>query len=259
MPVRVRPSALIAPLACDGRHATLRRSKTRFDSWQGHCAPSPRVCRTHGGLRSRKAGFDSRVGGSRAVLFRSLSSECDGRAHDSAKVEDQVQFLARTWLSDRGSKHSRRRSLTARRRSAKPQKRVRLPPAPLSVCPVVPLSWFTRTDRIEHVAVGVGRRELLAPIRRLIKPCPMRVGPTHRRVPQPGRARNRQGASQAGSCQTANDGSDKSGMGVPRSIETRNKTHACMALRRNETKKNTVLRIRMGRDQGRGRCLVALA
>jgi len=32
------------------------------------------------------------------------------------------------------------------------------------------------------VAVGVGRRELLAPIRRLIKPCPMRVGPTHRRV-----------------------------------------------------------------------------
>ena len=67
------------------------------------------------------------------------------------------------------------------------------------------------------VAVGVGRRELLAPIRRLIKPCPMRVGPTHRRVPQPGRARNRQGASQAGSCQTANDGSDKSGMGVPRS------------------------------------------
>src|SRR5208337_4377023 len=84
-------------------------------------------------------------------------------------------------------------------------------------------------------------------------------GPTHRRVPQPGRARNRQGASQAGSCQTANDGSDKSGMGVPRSIETRNKTHACMALRWNETKKNTVLRIRMGRDQGRGRCLVALA
>ena len=182
MPVRVRPSALIAPLACDGRHATLRRSKTRFDSWQGHCAPSPRVCRTHGGLRSRKAGFDSRVGDSRAVLFRSLSSECDGRAHDSAKVEDRVQFLARTWLSDRGSKHSRRRSLTARLRSAKPQKRVRLPPAPLSVCPVVPLSWFTRTDRIEHVAVGVGRRELLAPIRRLIKPCPMRVGPTHRRV-----------------------------------------------------------------------------
>ena len=87
----------------------------------------------------------------------------------------------------------------------------------------------------------------------------VRVGPTHRRVPQPGCARNRQGASQAGSCQTANDGSDKSGMGVPRSIETRNKTHACMALRRNETKKNTVLRIRMGRDQGRGRCLVALA
>jgi len=86
-----------------------------------------------------------------------------------------------------------------------------------------------------------------------------RVGPTHRRVPQPGRARDRQGASQAGSCQTANDGSDKSGMGVPRSIETRNKTHACMALRWNETKKNTVFRIRMARDQERSRCLVALA
>ncbi len=86
-----------------------------------------------------------------------------------------------------------------------------------------------------------------------------RVGPTHRRVPQPGRARNRQRASQAGSCQTAIDGSHKSGMGVPRSIETRNKTHACMALRWNETKKNTVLRIRMGSDQGRGRYLVALA
>ena len=39
------------------------------------------------------------------------------------------------------------RSLTARRRSAKPQKRVQLPPAPLIVCPGVPLSWFTRTDR----------------------------------------------------------------------------------------------------------------
>src|SRR5208337_4380223 len=77
-------------------------------------------------------------------------------------------------------------------------------------------------------------------------------GPTHRRVPQPGRARNRQGASQAGSCQTANDGSDKSGMGGPRSIETRNKTHACMALRWNETKKNTVLRIRYGKRPRKG-------
>src|SRR5437660_7350942 len=36
MPVRVRPSASTERLACDGRHATPRRSKTRFDSWQGH-------------------------------------------------------------------------------------------------------------------------------------------------------------------------------------------------------------------------------
>ena len=76
--------------------------------------------------------------------------------------------------------------------------------------------------------------------------------------PQPGGASNRQGASQAGSCQTANAGSDKSGMGVPLSIETRNKIHACMAHRWNETKKKTVLGISLGRDRGRSRCLVAL-
>ena len=58
--------------------------------------------------------------------------------------------------------------------------------------------------------------------------------------------------SQAGSCQTANDGSDKSGMGVPRSIETRNKTHACMALRWNETKKNTVLSHQDGKRPRKG-------
>src|SRR5271157_4208198 len=84
MPVRVRPSASMTPLACDGRHATLLRSRTRFDSWQGHSVPSPRVWWTHGGLRSRKAGFDSRVGGSVAVLFLWLSSGCDGRALDLA-------------------------------------------------------------------------------------------------------------------------------------------------------------------------------
>ncbi len=44
-----------------------------------------------------------------------------------------------------------------------------------------------------------------------------------------------------------------------RSIETRNKVHACMAHRWNKTKKKTVLRIRLGRDQRRSRCLVALS
>jgi hypothetical protein len=34
-----------------------------------------------------------------------LSSECDGRAHDSAKVEDRVRFLERTWPWEGGSKH----------------------------------------------------------------------------------------------------------------------------------------------------------
>jgi hypothetical protein len=152
MPVRARPSASIAPLVCDGWHATLRRSKTRFDSWQGHSAPSPRVCRTHGGLRSRKAGFDSRVGGWSAVLFRWLSSGCDGRAHDFAKVGDQVRFLARTLPSEGGSKHLGRRSLTAGQRSAKPRKRVRLPPAPLIACPVVPLSRYS--DKPPASAMG---------------------------------------------------------------------------------------------------------
>src|SRR3954447_26844311 len=99
MPVRVRPAAWTEPLACDGRHATPRRSKPRFDSWQGHSTVSPRVWRTHGGLRSRKSGFDSRVGDLAAGWFRSTSSGCDGRAHDFAKVEDQVRFLARTWPS----------------------------------------------------------------------------------------------------------------------------------------------------------------
>src|SRR3954471_19255505 len=160
MPVRVRPSASTEPLACDGRHATPRRSKTRFDSWQGHSAVSPRVWRTHGGLRSRKAGFDSRGGGSAAGLFSS-SSGCDGCARDPAKVEDQVRFLARTWPSGGGPKERGRRSLTAGRRSAKPQKRVRLPPAPLDL---LPSSSPTRSSPAlaedEHVAVGVGRRKL---------------------------------------------------------------------------------------------------
>jgi hypothetical protein len=48
-------------------------------------------------------------------------------------------------------------------------------------------------------------------------------------------------------------------MGAARSIETRNKINACMAHQWNETKKKTVLRIRMGRDQERNRCLVALS
>ena len=107
---------------------------------------SPRVCRTHGGLRSRKAGFDSRAG-DRSVLVSITSSGCAGCAHDPAKVEDQVQFLARTWPCSGLTKHSGRRSLTAGRRSAKPQKRVRRPPAPFIAYPVVRRSWFTHTDR----------------------------------------------------------------------------------------------------------------
>ena len=51
------------------------------------------MCRAHGGLRSRKAGSDSLAGDCSLIK----SSECDGFAYDPAKVEDQVQFLARTF------------------------------------------------------------------------------------------------------------------------------------------------------------------
>lgn len=64
------------PSECDGRHATLRRSQTGFDSRRGD---SPRVCRAHGGLRSRRAGSDSRAGYSRST--RSDRSSGCGGAH----------------------------------------------------------------------------------------------------------------------------------------------------------------------------------
>jgi hypothetical protein len=57
---------------------------------------SPRECRAHGGLRSRKAGSDSRAGDRGG----NKSSGCDGFASDPAKVEDQVQLLARTFSQD---------------------------------------------------------------------------------------------------------------------------------------------------------------
>ena len=51
------------PRSVPDPHATLRRLKTRFDSWRGHrLDESLRVCRAHGGLLNRKAGFDSRAG-----------------------------------------------------------------------------------------------------------------------------------------------------------------------------------------------------
>jgi hypothetical protein len=95
MPVRIRPSALPereAPLECDGRHATLRRSKSRFDSWQGHGMASHRPPRVWRKARrsSKPPGWVRLPGGERS------SSGCDGIAHDPAKVEDQVRLLART-------------------------------------------------------------------------------------------------------------------------------------------------------------------
>src|SRR3954451_15841914 len=165
MPVRVRPSASTEPLACDGRHATPRRSKTRFDSWQGHSTVSPRVWRTHGGLRSRKSGFDSRVGDSAARLFSS-SSGCDGRAHDFAKVEDQVRFLARTWPPGEWERVDVTRApepdgraavcKTAEAGSTPAGASHRLPP-------LYPSRGTPALAEDEHVAVGVGHRKFLAP------------------------------------------------------------------------------------------------
>ena len=99
MPVRVRPSASLMPSACDGRHATPRRSKTRFDSWRGHSLAFP--AGVADARRSSKPQGRVRFpgGGLGIGLFRWMSSGCDGRAHDPAKVEAQVRFLARTWPS----------------------------------------------------------------------------------------------------------------------------------------------------------------
>jgi hypothetical protein len=52
---------------------------------------------------------------------------------------------------------------------------------------------------------------------------------------------------QTSSCQPAKDRGDKSGMGTPRSTETRNEIHACMALQWNKTKDETVLDMRFRR------------
>src|SRR5436309_8493926 len=73
-----------------------------------------RVCRRHGGLRSRKAGFDSRA--EDWIHHKDkTSSECEGFARDPAKVVDQVRLLARTCRPSPIAIDSRRWSQTARR------------------------------------------------------------------------------------------------------------------------------------------------
>ena len=57
------------------------------------------------------ADFESARRGStprRGTETKSLSSECAGFARDPAKVEDQVQFLARTFTIDAGARRLRR-------------------------------------------------------------------------------------------------------------------------------------------------------
>ena len=85
-------------------HATLRRSQTRFDSWRGYLAarrlitsPAPREC--VGRTAVFEAARPGPIPGRGIGRDCNTSSECAGFARDSAKVEDQVQFLARTSLS----------------------------------------------------------------------------------------------------------------------------------------------------------------
>ncbi len=100
----------------------------------------------HGGLRNRKTRFDSSAGYS--VWYR-LSSECAGFARDPAKVEDQVQFLART-LDGFGA--------GARRDGSRLQsgfERVRLPPAPLTA--TRPAAWPTSLRRSKSLSSSLQR------------------------------------------------------------------------------------------------------
>jgi hypothetical protein len=91
-----------------------------------------------------------------------------------------------------------------------------------------------------------------------------RIGPTT--LSDDTDARYSQGAQgtdrdppQVGSSQPAKGDGRKLSIGAPRLIETRNRLHACIALRWNETRKKTVLRTSGGKRQGKEKLRVALA
>ena len=80
---------------CAGSHDSFRSCWTRFDSWTGYsttCLASVMDAR-----RSSEPLDGVRLPGE--VLTNNMSLECAGYARDSAKVEDQVRFLARTLLA----------------------------------------------------------------------------------------------------------------------------------------------------------------
>ncbi len=164
-------------LRCEGSYTNLRRSRTRFDSWRGHRNGSraagrtvrttaPREC--VGARRSSKPQGRVRFpGGGSSEHNGRTSSECDGFAHDPAKVGDQVQFLARAsigsarpFLSIDRSIEQRRWSQTARRPAATRFKWVRLPPASLEpaagmipsrcLCPTFFPSPISRCRHVRH-------------------------------------------------------------------------------------------------------------
>ena len=105
---------------CAGSHDSFRSCWTRFNSWTGYWVSACECDGRHGGLRNRKTLFQF-LGG-----LLAMSSECAGLHAKSEEIVDQVQFLARTLLP-------RRWSQTARQPAATRSKRVRLPPASLTI------------------------------------------------------------------------------------------------------------------------------
>ena len=94
MPVRIRPSALPereAPLECDGRHATLRRSRSRFDSWQGQCiAPPASVAEGTAVFEAARPGSTPGRGIDVLGVCRNRTRPCEGRGPGSTPGEDMT-------------------------------------------------------------------------------------------------------------------------------------------------------------------------
>ena len=114
VPLRSRSNAR-SPWGVTDSHATLRRPRTRFDSWRGYCVKSELFetrrsslvpASVSGARRSSKPQGRVRFPGG-GVRSRNVLGVCR-IAHDSTKVGDQVQFLARTLILplDAGARRS---------------------------------------------------------------------------------------------------------------------------------------------------------
>ena len=79
-------------------------------------------------------------------------------------------------------------------------------------------------------------------------------GPTHGRVPQPGRARNRQGDPQAGSCQTAKDDGGKPGVRFLARSKRGTRFRTASPLGGTRQRRRRFCSPWVGREQGRRHC-----